>query len=225
MSKLLCGVSTLAVLAVGFFASAANAAPLNLISVPTSADVQSNNVSVTYSSSTKIFFATGTATQLTLFPNTVSSVPTIGSFTLTATFSSIDPSSGQPLALPSATLSVTGNSGAITYFNSSALEQFGFSTNGDIPSTTRSPQVFEFIFAPDKGLYGTSNKIGVIIATDVNDPYAASFFKAGFNNTTGNLNFSATADTYAVVPLPNAAYMGFVGLALLPLFMRRRRMA
>jgi hypothetical protein len=119
-----------------------------------------------------------------------------------------------------AVLSVTGNGGT-DFFSSHSLTQFGFSTMGG------TDQTFEFVFAPEAGsVYGATNSIGVIIAahgvTGVSAPYSTNFMEGSFNSL--SLTSGSGADTYAV-PLPSAFYSGLIGLAVLPLFMRRRRVA
>ncbi len=208
MIKLFRSSAALAVLALaGVFASSARASSLGLVSAPP--DMTASYVSVSYTQSNGKFQATGYTTAFDYTP-----IPSGGTFTLDAYLSG----SGAPI---SGTLNVTDGSGNV-YFSSTDLEQFSFTTNSD-----PSPETFEFLFGPGtagSSIYGTSGPIGVILVTGVNDPYAGSLFAADFNNIDNGLYLSATSDTYAV-PLPRAAYMGFAGLALLPLLLRRRRIA
>jgi hypothetical protein len=218
MAKLSRYMSALGIVAVGLFATNANAAPLGLSS--SRPDVLSNFISESYNATTKTLTATGTATQLTTPPNSISTI-TNGSFTLSATFSITGSGSTEVLTPTSGSLSVTGAGGTHNYFSSTVLQNFGFSTNS-IGSSGITNQFFEFVFGPGTGDFGVGNKIDVILASQINAPYATSFFDSNFNNSGQTL--AATADTFvAAVPLPNAAYMGLAGLALVPLFLLRRR--
>ena len=229
MSKLFRSASVLAMFAIGFFASAATAAPITLTSAPPDVFSDYVQVSYTFDSGTNIgtLNASGFAEKLTTPPSTVSNFTLSGVFTLNATFSV---SSGGSIVAPTTSfLSVTGNLGNPNYFGSGQLQQFGFTSNAP-DGTGISNQTFQFVFGKGTGIYGSSNQIGVIIKTAI---YGGDAFNANFNNTPNNANYpnynnlyySANADTFSVVPLPNAAYMGFAGLALVPIFMRRRRMA
>jgi hypothetical protein len=201
MSKLLARVvPALAVVGLGALASSANAATLNLIK--TNPDVFSDMVVINYTASSGKFTAMGVAESIT--PGGSISA---GSFSLTAFLSS----TGTPVSNAATLLTITGNSGT-TFYSSTHLSAFGFSTLSDA-----STQLFEFVFSPGTIPGGLPGSIGVKLNGQVTAGYSTNLFTKDFASVAfGN------ADTFPV-PLPSAALMGLSTMAFVPIVLRRKK--
>ena len=223
--KLCTSVLALAVLAIGgTFASQASAAPLNLISK--SPDVTSSAMQLTYTPNGNggvLSVTGGIATSLD-----GSTSITNGQFILSVTLTHQSGSgSTESFTYSNASLAVTGKVGGVahTFFNSSVLSNFGYTTSAG----SLAPQTFEFVFAPTTGSdYGLGG-VGVILHTPLSTAYIGgtpNYFAATFNNTVLDTQFTplyvnATADTFAV---PEPASLGMLAAAA-PMLLRRRRKA
>lgn len=186
----------------------AHAAALNL--VPGRPDVFSNEVLVSYNSSTGLLTATGFTQNMVLTPGG-SQINLIGGgavnmFNLSVTINN-DGTIGNGGA---GSMSVKGDylSNDVTLLSAITLSQFGFS-NG----------VLEFVFSAT-GAGGTVNpgpqSVGVILS-DASTGAAFSNFNVSFSNaSTGGLG---TVDTF-VIPTPASAMLGLGGVLLMA---RRRR--
>ena len=211
------GAVALVALTVGSTAGKADAALLGITS--RNPDVSSNSVWMTYTVTDAVnhfgtLTAHGSASLLTPPVGSPAAISN-GTFDLTAKLH-YGPLSTDPVtAVAGSSLSITGDagSGAETFFSSSTLSQFGFST---------SKATYDFWFSPGAGTKDASNgPIGVILHEDPYDNagYLAGLFTQNFGNGT---DIRGYADAF---PVPEPATVTLLGTAVIPLLLRRRRKA
>ncbi len=203
----------LAALFIGAVSTSALAAPITPL-VGTQPDVFMDTGSITYTVSNKTLVATGTAEYVT---NGSKTNITSGTFSLTAKLATVSGTGSSEVfstVNPGSFITITG-AGPTTYFNSTNLLQFGY-------STVAGSDDFQFIFGPGTGAdYQAGKDIAVSLHGTGGTTYAPT-------TTALDANFgevflpTSTADTFNVTPAPEPASIALVGLAV-PMLLRRRK--
>jgi hypothetical protein len=216
------------------FGGIAKADPLTISGYP---DLASNelNVSYTYDSGTQVgtFVITGTvdsnnpwelwnsAASRMAHPIVGDQEFTSGSFSLTASFTVTSPTTFTGL---SGSLTVDAP-GSTPLFTSSTLSAFGFSTT----SGGNGAEQWQFEFANGGGTYGALGQIGVDVSGEgttyavsggPDSGKAYSTVPVDLTESFSTMPLGGESDTFVVVPLPRAAWMGLAVPLLL--FVRRR---
>ncbi len=181
----------------------------------TQPDVYMDTGSITYTASTKTLVATGTAEYVT---NGTKTNITAGTFVLTAKLATVSGSGSTEVfstVNPGSSLSITG-AGPTTYFASSNLLQFGY-------STVAGSDDFQFIFGPGTGIdYQAGKDIAVSLHGDGGTTYSVT--KGLDQNFAETFLPTSTSDTFNVTATPEPASISLMGLAI-PMLLRRRRHA